>query len=49
MLAALMTLINPAYMAPLYSTPTGHMVTAICVASMALGGLVLKKIVNVRY
>jgi tight adherence protein B len=49
MLAGLMTLINPAYMAPLYSTSTGHMVSAICVASMALGGLVLKKIVNVRY
>jgi tight adherence protein B len=49
MLAGLMTLINPAYMAPLYSTSTGHTVSAICVASMALGGLVLKKIVNVRY
>lgn len=49
MLAALMTLINPAYMAPLYSTSTGHTVTAICVTSMALGGLVLKKIINVRY
>ena len=48
-LAGLMTLINPAYMAPLYSTSTGHMVIAICVASMAMGGLVLKKIVNVRY
>ena len=48
-LAGLMTLINPAYMAPLYSTSTGHMVSAICIASMAIGGLVLKKIVNVRY
>ena len=48
-LAALMTLINPAYMSPLYSTHTGHVLIGVCLASMAIGALVLKKIVNVRY
>jgi tight adherence protein B len=48
-LAGLMTLINPAYMSPLYSTSTGHVLIAGCIGSMAFGGLVLKKIVNVRY
>jgi tight adherence protein B len=48
-LATLMTLINSEYMAPLYTKPAGHVLIGICLASMAVGGLVLKKIVNVRY
>jgi tight adherence protein B len=48
-LAALMTLINSEYMAPLYAKPAGHVLIGICLTSMAVGGLVLKKIVNVRY
>jgi tight adherence protein B len=48
-LAALMTLISPHYMAPLFTKSAGHVVIALCLTSMAIGSLVLKKIVNVRY
>jgi tight adherence protein B len=48
-LATLMTLINPSYMAPFYKTSTGQFLMGFCITSMAIGGLVLKKIVNVRY
>ena len=48
-LATLMTLINPGYMAPFYKTSTGQFLMGFCIASMAIGGLLLRKIVNVRY
>jgi tight adherence protein B len=48
-LAALMTLISPSYMAPFWSTSTGHFLTGFCLVSMSLGGLILKRIVSVRY
>jgi tight adherence protein B len=48
-LATLMTLINPSYMAPLFQTAAGHILLGVCVGSMTVGGLFLKKIVNVRY
>jgi tight adherence protein B len=48
-LAALMTLISPTYMAPMYQTSTGQFLVGICVASMMIGALFLRKIVNVRY
>jgi tight adherence protein B len=48
-LAGLMTLISPHYMAPFFTTSAGHMLTAVCLTSMGIGALVLKKIVNVRY
>jgi tight adherence protein B len=48
-LAALMTLISPTYMAPLYTTSTGHVVIGVCLASMGVGALFLKRIVSVRY
>jgi tight adherence protein B len=48
-LASLMALINRAYVAPLYTTPTGHVLIGLCLGSMAIGALMLKKIVNVRY
>jgi tight adherence protein B len=48
-LAALMTLISPAYMKPLFTTSAGHVLMIVCVTSMAIGALVLKRIVNVRY
>jgi tight adherence protein B len=48
-LAALMTLIAPQYMAPLFTKSTGHVLIGICLASMTAGGLILKKIVHVRY
>jgi tight adherence protein B len=48
-LAALMTLINPSYMSPLYTTSGGHVLIAMCLTSIAIGGLILKRIVSVRY
>jgi tight adherence protein B len=48
-LAALMTLVNPAYMKPFYTTSTGQTLIVICIVSMSIGGLLLKKIVSVKY
>jgi tight adherence protein B len=48
-LGALMTLISPSYMSPLYSTSGGQMLIVLCLTSMAIGGLFLKKTVSVRY
>lgn len=48
-LAALMTLISPSYMKPFYTSSTGHFLIGFCVTSMAIGGLLLKRVVNVRY
>jgi tight adherence protein B len=48
-LGALMTLISPSYMAPLYTTSGGHILMVVCLTSMAIGGLLLKRIVSVRY
>jgi tight adherence protein B len=48
-LAALMTLISPAYMKPLFTTSAGHVLIIVCLTSMTIGALVLKRIVNVRY
>lgn len=48
-LAFLMTLISPTYMAPFYKSSTGHVLIVVCVTSMGIGALLLKRIVNVRY
>jgi tight adherence protein B len=48
-LGGLMTLISPSYMEPLYTTSAGHIVMALCLTSIAIGGLILKRIVSVRY
>jgi tight adherence protein B len=48
-LGGLMTMLSPAYMAPLFTTSSGHLVIGICLTSMAVGSLFLKKIVSVRY
>jgi tight adherence protein B len=48
-LAALMTLISPKYMSPFIKTSTGHVLIVFCLGSMAIGALLLKRIVNVRY
>jgi tight adherence protein B len=48
-LGALMTLISPSYMTPLYTTSGGHILIALCLTSIAIGGLFLKRIVSVRY
>ena len=44
-----MTVISPAYMTPLYTTSGGQMLVGICLTSMAIGALFLKRIVSVRY
>jgi tight adherence protein B len=48
-LGTLMTLINPSYMSPLYTTSGGQVLMAICLTSIAIGALLLKRIVSVRY
>jgi tight adherence protein B len=48
-LTGLMTLISPKYMAPLFTKSAGHVLIGLCLASMTMGALFLKKIVNVRY
>jgi tight adherence protein B len=48
-LAALMTFISPAYMKPFYTSSTGHVLIVGCLISMSIGGLLLKRIVTVRY
>ena len=48
-LAGLMTMISPGYMKPFYTTSTGQTLIVICLISMSIGGLFLKKIVSVRY
>ena len=42
------TLLNPEYMSPLYHTSTGHMLMATGLVMMAIGSLMLKKIVSFR-
>ena len=48
-LGALMTLLSPSYMAPLFTTSSGHMVMVVCAISMAIGSLLLKRVVAVRF
>jgi tight adherence protein B len=47
-IAAALTALNPDYMDPLYTTPTGHMLIALGLGGMAVGSLFLKKIVSFR-
>jgi tight adherence protein B len=48
-LGALMSLLSPDYMAPLYTTSGGRILIAGCLGSMAIGSVFLKYIVSVRY
>jgi tight adherence protein B len=48
-LAALMTLLSPSYMAPLYTTSGGHTLIVVCAVSMAIGSLLIKRVVSVRF
>lgn len=48
-LAALMTLLSPEYMAPLYTTSQGHVLIGVCLTSMGIGAQLLKRIVSVKY
>ena len=47
-LAGFLTLINPSYMAPLFHTSAGHTLCLISVVQMAIGSLMLKKIVSFK-
>ena len=48
MVSALISLISPAYMAPLWHTSTGHMLVGIALVMIAIGGVILKRIVSFR-
>jgi tight adherence protein B len=47
-LAGALTLLNPEYMTPLYTTSTGHILIAVGMGSMGIGSLILRKIVAFR-
>jgi tight adherence protein B len=47
--AGMLTLINPEYMKPLWSTGTGHKLIVITIVMMSVGSLILRKLVNFRY
>jgi len=48
-LVLIMSVINPSYMAPLFTTSVGHLLIGFCLVSMTIGGLILKRIVTVGY
>jgi Flp pilus assembly protein TadB len=43
-----MTVMNPTYMDPLYNSSTGHTLIMIGLVMMAIGSLMLRKIVSFR-
>ncbi|MDX6513931.1 MAG: tight adherence protein, partial [Gaiellaceae bacterium] len=47
-IAVAVTIMNPAYMAPLYNTPTGHKLIFGGLGMIAFGSLLLKKIVSFK-
>jgi tight adherence protein B len=47
-LAAVVTLLNPAFMAPLWHTGTGHTMVAVSLTMIVIGSLMLKKIASFR-
>jgi tight adherence protein B len=47
-IAAMLTLMNPSYMSPLYGTSAGHMLIVVGLVMMAVGSLILKKIVSFK-
>jgi tight adherence protein B len=47
-LAAILTLINHGYMAPLYTTSAGHVLIVIALVMMSIGALVLRRMVRPR-
>ncbi|MCA9470568.1 MAG: type II secretion system F family protein [Nitrospirales bacterium] len=40
--------INPAYMDPLYSDPTGQMMLGVALVWMTIGGVVIKRMINIK-
>jgi tight adherence protein B len=47
-LAGILTLINHNYMKPLYTTSAGHALMAIALVMMAVGAIVLRRMVKPR-
>jgi tight adherence protein B len=47
-IAAMLTLVNAGYMAPLYVTTTGHILIGISLVMMGIGALVLRRMVRPR-
>jgi tight adherence protein B len=47
-IAAAITIINPTYMYPLYHTSTGHLLIYTGLGMMAIGSLILKKLVSFK-
>ena len=47
-LLLLMTLINPAYVAPLYFNPIGRILLVLAGVMVVLGSLAIKRIVNIK-
>jgi tight adherence protein B len=47
-LAGALTLMNPSYMAPLFQTSAGHKMIVVSLVMMAVGSLLLKKIVSFK-
>jgi tight adherence protein B len=47
-IAGMVTLLNRGYMNPLYFTGAGHMLIIMALVMMAIGSLILKKIVSFR-
>ena len=48
-LVLIMSAINPSYMAPMFTTSVGHVLIGLCLISMTIGSLILKRIVTVGY
>jgi tight adherence protein B len=47
-IAFMITLINPGYMSPLYHTHTGHLMIIGGLVMMAVGSVLLRRIVSFR-
>jgi tight adherence protein B len=43
-----LTAMNPTYMSPLYTTPTGHTMLGIALGMMGVGTVILKRIVSFK-
>jgi tight adherence protein B len=47
-LLAFITVVNPDYMRPIYTTGFGHALLAVCAVMITAGSLVIKRIVNIK-
>jgi tight adherence protein B len=47
-LLVMLSLINPVYMSPLYTTPVGRALLIVCALMVTAGSLVIKKIVDIK-